>query len=169
MTPVVWRDVDGDNVDLPLVRMSELPGNSGVVVMCSVLQAKTHFDADEYDCEQEPIVFLTETSWCKDDRVCFEGPAQVILKVGADTDVARLHMTVLGNHSVSIGGPWSVIQAPRSTVVQIVCEVLKEWSPEQYSKAEKEPAKRLDAAVATLIAGVKPTIVRPAKATPDKV
>ncbi len=70
---------------------------------------------------------------------------------------------------MKIGGEWQEIKAPVSTSEQMVCEILKDWSPELYEKAGREPSEKFDAAVAAMVEGVRLQVVKPTKVHDDKV
>ena len=76
---VVWVKFDGE-IELPVIKMSDLEGHSGVVAMCPKVVAKMHFDEPAYDFDDGPIVVLTEAPWSTSDWVTLQEMVQVALK-----------------------------------------------------------------------------------------
>ncbi len=99
--------------------------------------AEVHFNAEDFDVDDEPAVFLTEREWCNDDRVTSARGAQVVLQTGSSTEVVRLILTILGDFDVQVGGPWQVVQSATSTTERLVFEMYQSWAPKAYGKSER--------------------------------
>ncbi len=85
------------------VRASEFDdAETGRVVLCSNLLARSHFSCDT-DLSY-PLAFCAEGPWAPKEVSCNQVYGQVMVKLGINIDVLQMRVTVFGSFDICIGG-----------------------------------------------------------------